>query len=84
MVRRRLRDMVKKYKIYYTLSYEQLEDYKKRFGCNMKILQKCGTLVNDEYIARPINSPIRIIYAWKALYESVESIDGYCRDFKGS
>ena len=79
MVRRRLRDMVKKYKIYYTLSYEQLEDYKKRFGCNMKILQKCGTLVNDEYIARPINSPIRIIYAgklymnrWKALMDIVE------------
>ena len=45
----------------------------------MKILQKCGTLVNDEYIARPINSPIRIIYAgklymnrWKALMDIVE------------
>lgn len=79
MVRRRLRDMVRKYEIYYTLSQEQLEDYKKRFGCNMKILQKCGVLSSGEYIERDVNSPIRIIYAgklymnrWKALADIVE------------
>ena len=79
MVRRRLRDMVRKYEIYYTLSQEQLEDYKKRFGCNMKILQKCGVLSSGEYIERDVNSPIRIIYAgklymnrWKTLADIVE------------
>ena len=71
--------MVRKYEIYYTLSQEQLEDYKKRFGCNMKILQKCGVLSSGEYIERDVNSPIRIIYAgklymnrWKALADIVE------------
>lgn len=79
MVRRRLRIMVKKYKIYYTLSQEQLEDYEKRFGCNMKILQKCGQLSSDRYTERGVNSPIRVIYAgklylnrWKALADIVD------------
>lgn len=79
MVRRRLRDMVRKYEIYYTLSQEQLEDYEKRFGCNMKILQKCGVLSSSEYIERKVNAPIRIIYAgklymnrWKALADIAE------------
>ena len=79
MVRRRLRNMVRKYEIYYTLSQEQLEDYEKRFGCNMKILQKCGVLSSSEYIERKVNAPIRIIYAgklymnrWKTLADIVE------------
>ena len=79
MVRRRLRNMVRKYEIYYTLSQEQLEDYEKRFGCNMKILQKCGVLSSSEYIERKVNAPIRIIYAgklymnrWKTLVDIVE------------
>lgn len=81
MVRRRLRNMVRKYEIYYTLSQEQLEDYEKRFGCNMKILQKCGVLSSSEYIERKVNAPIRIIYAgklymnrWKVLVDIVEAL----------
>ena len=75
MVRKRLREMVKKYKIYYTLSQEQLEDYQKRFGCNMKILQKCGNF-DKEYEEREPHDPIKLIYAgkfymdrWKVLGE---------------
>jgi len=75
MVRTRLREMQKRYKIYYTLSQEQLEDYQKRFGCNMKILQKCGSF-EDEYEKREIHKPIKLIYAgkfymnrWKVLGE---------------
>lgn len=74
MIRCRLREMVKKYKIYYTLSYEQLLDYKKLFGCDMRILQKCGELEDEKNTENEINHPIEIIYAgklymnrWKAL-----------------
>lgn len=80
MVRKRLREMVKKYKIYYTLSKEQKEDYETRFGCKMKILQKCGNFPS-QFTPREVNQPIRIIYAgklycnrWKALAQIVEAI----------
>lgn len=81
MVRSRLREMTKYYRIYYTLSYEQKEDYEKRFGCNMKILQKCGKFEN-EYKPKKINNPLKIIYAgkfymgrWKVLGEIVEVLN---------
>ena len=80
MVRSRLRKMVKKYKIYYTLSQEQLEDYQKRFGCNVKILQKCGCL-EDVYEEHKIHKPIKLIYAgkfymnrWKVLGEIADTL----------
>lgn len=75
LVRKMLREMVEKYKIYYTLSLEQKEDYEKRFGCKMKILQKCGSF-EKEYESRPVHCPVRLIYAgkfymdrWKVLGE---------------
>lgn len=81
MVRRGLREMVKKYSIYYTLSEEQAEDYRQRFGCRMEILQKCGELETTEYKERPVNSPVRMIYAgklymkrWKPLFEIAEVV----------
>lgn len=81
MVRRRLREMVKRYRIYYTLSQEQLEDYKERFGCNMKLLQKCGELRADELQHTVSNHPVEIIYAgklymkrWKALADISDCI----------
>ena len=64
MVRKRLREMVKKYKLYYTLSYEQKLYYEKIFGCNMKVLQKCGQF-EREFEEKEIDSPIRFIYAGK-------------------
>ena len=86
MVRRRLRQMVKKYKIYYTLSQEQLDDYKKRFGCNMKILQKCGSF-EDVYKEREIHKPIKLIYAgkfymnrWKVLGEIASTLKNINKD----
>lgn len=64
MVRKRLREMVKKYKIYYTLSTEQKEYYENKFGCKCKILQKCGSF-EDEYVLKQVHKPIRLIYAGK-------------------
>lgn len=81
MVRKRLREMVSKYKLYYTLSQEQLEDYENRFGCRMRILRKCGIIDEECNIERSVNKPIRMIYAgklymnrWKALAEIVSCI----------
>lgn len=80
MIRNRLREMVKKYKIYYTLSYEQLVDYERRFECKMKILQKCGDFP-ENYRERQIHNPIKIIYAgkfycnrWKVLAQIADEL----------
>ena len=87
MIRRRLREMVKKYKIYYTLSIEQADDYRKRFGCRMEILQKCGDLETEVYEARQVNTPVRMIYAgklymkrWKPLFDIAEILREINRD----
>ncbi len=78
MVRKMLRDNVKKYKIYYTLSREQAEYYEKIFGCKCKLLYKCGELPELEK-SHQVNSPIRMVYAgkfycnrWKALRDIVD------------
>lgn len=80
MVRHRLRKMVKKYKIYYTLSHDQKMEYEKRFGCNMKELQKCGQF-EGAFKKRDVNSPIKIVYAgklycnrWKVLAKIAECL----------
>lgn len=86
MIRKRLEEMVKHYKLYYTLSLEQKEDYEKRFGCRCKILQKCGGF-EKEYVKRENNEPIKLIYAgkfycnrWKALSDIVEALKVINRD----
>lgn len=64
MVRKRLRENVRDYKIYYTLSLEQKEYYEKTFGCKCKLLQKCGefSVGHEKHI---IHQPIKMIYAGK-------------------
>ena len=86
LVRKMLRKMVKKYKIYYTLSLEQKEDYEKQFKCKMKILQKCGTF-DKEYEAKFVHHPVRLIYAgkfymgrWKTLGEIADALRNINRD----
>ena len=80
MVRKRLRENVKKYKIYYTLSEEQGEYYERIFGCRCKLLQKCGSF-QGQYEERKIHSPIRMIYAgkfycnrWKMLSDIADAL----------
>lgn len=64
MIRRRLRENVKKYRIYYTLSEEQAEYYERIFGCKCKLLQKCGTF-SGKFEEHQVHNPIRMIYAGK-------------------
>lgn len=80
MTRKRLRNNVRFYKVYYTLSYEQKEYYEKIFGCKCKILQKCGEFDSD-YVEHKVKEPIKLIYAgkfycnrWKVLAQISETL----------
>ena len=80
MVRKRLRENVKYYKIYYTLSLEQMKYYERIFGCQCKILHKCGE-VDAEYEKHTVHQPIKLIYAgkfycnrWKVLGKIADAI----------
>lgn len=62
--RKKLKDMIYNYSLYYTLSEEQKREYKKAFNIDIKLLMKCGKF-NEEYKSKSVNSPIRIVYAGK-------------------
>jgi len=63
-VRKQLRQNVKQYKIYYTLSQEQKEYYERIFGCRCKLLHKCGTH-KQAHRDHTVHTPIKMIYAGK-------------------
>ena len=64
--RKYLRNMIPKYSLYYTLSVDQKNEYKKAFsGINVKLLHKCGNYYLDDLSKKRINRPIKIIYAGK-------------------
>lgn len=86
MVRKMLRTMVKRYKIYYTLSEEQKVYYEKEFGCRCEILRKCGES-DAEYRPHKVHKPIKMIYAgkfycnrWKMLGKIVNVLKAVNRD----
>lgn len=86
MVRKRLRQNVKRYKIYYTLSEEQGKYYEHIFGCRCKQLYKCGQF-KKSYKNHIVNKPIRMIYAgklycnrWKMLCDIVSVIKKINKD----
>ena len=79
MIRGMLRKNVKFYSIYYSLSLEQINYYRKIFGCKCKLLQKCGTFNNEISVSEHLNNPIKVIYAgklycnrWKSLAQIVK------------
>lgn len=63
-VRKRLRQNVRQYEIYYTLSLEQKLYYERIFGCRCKVLHKCGTH-KGAYREHTVHHPIKLIYAGK-------------------
>lgn len=86
MVRKMLRQMVKKYRIYYTLSEEQKVYYEKELGCRCEILRKCGES-SIEYTSHIVHRPVKIIYAgklycnrWKMLGKIVNAIKDINQD----
>jgi len=86
MIRKKLKENVKFYEIYYSLSLEQAEYYEKKFKCRCEVLQKCGQFDCD-FEERKIGNPIKLIYAgkfycnrWKALVEISKAISSINRD----
>lgn len=62
LIRSSLRDNVRTYERYYTLSKEQAEYYGKIFGIETKVIRKCID-INKTFKAKEVNDPIRIVYA---------------------
>lgn len=80
IIRRKIREMMPNYSLYYTLSDEQKEEYENEFGCNIKILRKCGDFTKL-FENKEVNEPIKIIYAgklysnrWKTLVQIVKAL----------
>lgn len=61
-IRRDLKKTSKYYERYYTLSKEQAELYKKRFGMDTKVLMKCKEIDGD-FKPKEVHTPIKLIYA---------------------
>lgn len=85
-LRTKLKQMMPKYSLYYTLSMEQMEEYKKVFDTDIKVLMKCGNF-EDECIKKSVALPIKIVYAgrlymnrWKTLAEIGKSLKDINRD----
>lgn len=64
ILRKKLRNMMKNYAMYYTLSDEQQEEYHNAFGREIKILRKCGDF-SKTYYEKKTGEPIRLVYIGK-------------------
>lgn len=62
LLRKKLKETVKYYDKYYTLSKEQAEFYKKRFDIDTKVLMKCRD-INEDTKLKEVQKPIKLIYA---------------------
>ena len=75
ILRKNLRKTFKYYDLVYTMTEEQLNECKKAFNCNIKILKKGGSFnTNDLKKEKILNNPIKLVYAgglylnrWKTL-----------------
>ena len=81
ILRRKLKQMMPNYSMYYTLSDEQKNEYTREFGNKFKILRKCGEFSENSEIIKKINKPIKLVYAgklysnrWKTLAEVAKAI----------
>lgn len=63
VLRSKLRHMMPKYSLYYTLSEEQKQEYESFFGIRVKTLHKCGDVTNTA--DKETQHPIRMVYAGK-------------------
>ena len=63
-IRHWLDKMIPTYRLYYSMSEEQMRFYNKKFGINTKFLVKCGEF-SEKLIHKTINTPIRLVYAGK-------------------
>lgn len=64
ILRKKFREMMNNYSLYYTLSEVQKQEYEEEFGEKFKILRKCSDF-NNYNPEKPIHKPIKITYAGK-------------------
>jgi len=80
ILRKKFREMMPNYSLYYTLSDEQKLEYEKEFGDKFKVLRKVGNF-SHKNLHSSNNKIIKIIYAgklysnrWKTLVEIIKVI----------
>lgn len=81
LLRKNLRHTFKYYNLIYTMTQEQLEECKKAFNCNIKILKKGGDF-SSPLIRKERKSTIKLVYAggiycgrWKTLSKIIDVIN---------
>lgn len=81
ILRKKFRQMMPNYSLYYTLSDEQKVEYISEFGDKFKILRKCGDFTDGSIVKKEVNKPIKIVYAgklysnrWKTLAEIARAL----------
>ncbi|QUO31258.1 glycosyltransferase [Faecalicatena sp. Marseille-Q4148] len=62
--RKWLKKMIPQYKLFYSQSERQMEEFQKEFGVNTKFLVKCGVF-DVEKIHKYVHNPIQVVYAGK-------------------
>lgn len=81
ILRKKFREMMPDYSLYYTLSDEQKLEYEKEFGNKFKILRKVGNFSHKLLHNNSSNPIIKIVYAgklysnrWRTLVEIIKVI----------
>lgn len=81
ILRNNLRKTFPYYSLIYTMTQEQLQECKKAFNCNIKILKKGGEFKEDNLVDKEVNKRIKLVYAggiylgrWKTLAKIAKAI----------
>lgn len=59
-----LKRRIPNYKLYYSMSYNQMKFYSDKFGIETKLLVKCGNFDFNK-VHTSVNKPVKIVYAGK-------------------
>lgn len=89
ILRKNLRKTFSYYDLVYTMTEEQLDECKKAFNCNIKILKKCGDFPKKLIKSHKKDEVIRLVYAggihygrWKTLIEISKAIKSLNKEGK--
>lgn len=82
-----LKRMIPQYKLFYSQSDRQMEEFQKEFGSRTKFLVKCGSF-NEKKIHQKVHTPIQVVYAgklycnrWKTLRLLVTAINKVNKEY---
>lgn len=79
-VRKWIKKMMKQYRLVYSQSKSQMEEFEKAFGVDTEFLVKCGEFTEDK-VHKTVHSPIHLVYAgklycnrWRTLKKTADEI----------